>query len=98
MFVNLVGCVEFLASALLAINSAADLVVRFAVSNGFLLQGSIGFFIGSVLLMPEAATKQHGISGQAEIVPEYQPMEWEMYERQVVSSRDISRKDPSPVR
>lgn len=58
VFWNFLGCVSFILSSLLGVLvSETDPVVRLQVSTWFTLTGAIGFFIGSVLLLPEAATK-----------------------------------------
>jgi hypothetical protein len=55
---NLAGCIGFLVSALLAVLvSAADPAIRLQLSTGFTLLGATGFLLGSLLLMPEAATE-----------------------------------------
>ena len=57
---NLAGCIGFLISAILAVMvSGADPTIRSEFSVWFTLQGAIGFLLGSLLLMPEAATEGH---------------------------------------
>ena len=58
VFVNLLGCIGFLVSGILAVNiSSVDAPIRLAFSNAFTLLGAVGFLVGSLLLLPEAATK-----------------------------------------
>ncbi|MDG2469059.1 MAG: hypothetical protein P8M80_07255 [Pirellulaceae bacterium] len=56
--INLLGCIGFLVSGILAVNiSSTEAPIRLAISNAFTLQGAVGFLIGSLMLLPEAATK-----------------------------------------
>ena len=58
VFWNLSGCLGFMISAFLAVLvSNADPVTRLQLSTWFTLLGAIGFLLGSMLLMPEAATE-----------------------------------------
>lgn len=56
-FVNLLGCIAFMISAVLAFvpANAADPTVL-ALSLCFTLLGAIGFFVGAALMLPEADT------------------------------------------
>ena len=59
VFWNLSGCIGFMISAFLAVlvwND--DPVTRLQLSTWFTLLGAIGFLLGSLLLMPEAATER----------------------------------------
>ena len=58
VFWNLSGCIGFMISALLAVLvSNSDPVTRLQLSTWFTLLGAVGFFLGSMLLIPEAATE-----------------------------------------
>jgi hypothetical protein len=66
VFWNLTGCIGFMISAFLAVLlSNADPVIRLQLSTWFTLLGAIGFLLGSMLLMPEAATE-----GQEHLSPQ----------------------------
>jgi hypothetical protein len=58
VFWNFGGCISFMISAFLAVFvSGTDSVIRMQLSTWFTLLGAVGFFIGSILLLPEAATE-----------------------------------------
>lgn len=58
VFWNFLGCISFMLSAFLAVLvSGTDPVIRLQLSTCFTLLGAVGFFIGSMLLLPEAATE-----------------------------------------
>ena len=57
--INLLGCIGFMASALLSFvtpKEANQTVLMLAV--GLTLQGAVCFFVGAILMMPEAAIEQ----------------------------------------
>jgi hypothetical protein len=59
VFWNLAGCIGFMISAILAVLvSNADPVTQLQLSTWFTLLGAIRFLLGSMLLMPGAATVQ----------------------------------------
>ncbi len=57
VFWNFGGCISFMVSAFLAVLvSGTDSVFRLQASTWFTLLGAVEFFVGSMLLLPEAAT------------------------------------------
>ncbi len=55
---RILGCIGFLVSKILAVNiSSVDAPIRLAFSNAFTLFIAVVFWVGSLLLLPEAATK-----------------------------------------
>ena len=70
---NLAGCIGFFVSAILAVMvSDADPALRSEFSVWFTLQGAIGFLLGSLLLMPEAATE--GDKHPSPVLPGQEPL------------------------
>ena len=66
VFWNFGGCVSFMMSACQAVLvSGTEPVLRLQWSTWFTLLGAVGFFIGSILLLPEAATE-----GEKHLPPE----------------------------
>jgi hypothetical protein len=56
-FVNLLGCIAFMISALLAfVPAQGSNATLLALSLLFTLLGAIGFFVGAILMLPEADT------------------------------------------
>lgn len=60
-WINLLGCVGFMISAVFAVVlpgvDPERAVVLATIANGFTLQGATCFFLGAILLWPEAARK-----------------------------------------
>lgn len=56
VFINLLGCVGFMISALFAIALPVADTQAATISIAFTLQGAICFFVGSLLMLPEAVS------------------------------------------
>lgn len=59
VFINLLGCLGFMVSALFAVNlSDTPDPMAVTISVFFTLQGAVCFFVGALLMLPEAAIKE----------------------------------------
>ncbi len=71
VFINLLGCVGFMISALFApVFSETPNPFATTVSLAFTLQGALCFFVGAILMLPETAIK-----AEAEAIAEKEPGE-----------------------
>ena len=60
VFLNLLGCVGFMISALFAISLPSEPAQQITISIAFTLFGAIGFLGGSLLMLPETTVTNNG--------------------------------------